>query len=607
MKLYKIYFDSFKSLINETLKLNDNCIGIVGINESGKTNILHAIRVLNSDEELTLKCQPKIDKSLNPKLRFCFDLDKKVKSQVNKSLYDWINLNSLVNADEVHFDFKVQYTIEYDIKSEVEKRTFEIIDLNPSKSNLLVIKEDFIDNKHFLLRNEDAIPLTDAMIITKDILDSISNDSSALKEKLVGIIDKVTKLDEKILELNETISANPETAEKNNPILEELKQQKNNSESEIKEIEDIIQKIEIRDKIENLESNLKELNAKVDSQRNSLNQSNKIIHEYTIKPNLNPHEKGVLTKSKNSKKENEIKIDELKNEISATEHELKKLNTPLKDKYTKDFTILTNYVSKIIAEVLEENLPKVIFWEYSDEYILKSETLFKELESKTSLVDISRPLLNLFRVGLGIDSIQELKSKIDIIKSDPSERGRIEDTFNRKINEYIKGVWEDYDQKLKIFVEEHKIRIQFYDPETESASYYNMDERSQGAQTFISFLMTIGAEAESQVINNMILILDEPEIHLHPSGVRYMLNELIKISKLNNIVIYATHSIFMIDRKKYDRHVFLKKSKERTSINPSRKDRVGYFMQEEVLYKAIDIDLTKDFKTTNVFNFVFGF
>jgi hypothetical protein len=84
-----------------------------------------------------------------------------------------------------------------------------------------------------------------------------------------------------------------------------------------------------------------------------------------------------------------------------------------------------------------------------------------------------------------------------------------------------------------------------------------------------------------------------------------MLQELIKISEKNNIVIYATHSIFMIDRLKYERHVYLKKVNECTSIKPSKKDRIGFFMQEEVLYGAVNVNLYQDFKSTNQYNFVF--
>jgi energy-coupling factor transporter ATP-binding protein EcfA2 len=132
-----------------------------------------------------------------------------------------------------------------------------------------------------------------------------------------------------------------------------------------------------------------------------------------------------------------------------------------------------------------------------------------------------------------------------------------------------------------------------------------MQERSQGCQSFISFLLTVGAEASSKVLINMILLLDEPETHLHPKGVRYMLQELIKIANHGNNVFYATHSIFMIDREKYERHVILTKKNEKTILQPSIKDRIGYFMQEEVLYKALDINLNTDFKTANIFNFVF--
>ncbi len=99
--------------------------------------------------------------------------------------------------------------------------------------------------------------------------------------------------------------------------------------------------------------------------------------------------------------------------------------------------------------------------------------------------------------------------------------------------------------------------------------------------------------------------MDEPESHLHPSGVRFMLKELIKIADAGNIVLFATHSIFMIDREYYDRHIILEKKDEHTLIKPSSQDRIGFFMQEEVLYSTLDIDLNKDFNSTNRYNFVF--
>ncbi|MCK5701010.1 MAG: AAA family ATPase, partial [Cyclobacteriaceae bacterium] len=174
-----------------------------------------------------------------------------------------------------------------------------------------------------------------------------------------------------------------------------------------------------------------------------------------------------------------------------------------------------------------------------------------------------------------------------------------------KLNEFIKRIWINYDQELKISLEENQILIQFYDPKNGGGGYYEMQERSQGCKTFISFLLTVAAEANNNVLKNTILLLDEPETHLHPSGVRYMLNELIKVCKNENKVIFATHSIFMIDQDNYDRHVIVEKTEEKTIIKPSRKNRIGYFMQEEVLYSALNFKPKNDFKFDNQLNFVF--
>jgi hypothetical protein len=83
-----------------------------------------------------------------------------------------------------------------------------------------------------------------------------------------------------------------------------------------------------------------------------------------------------------------------------------------------------------------------------------------------------------------------------------------------------------------------------------------------------------------------------------------MLRELIKAAENQNTVVFATHSVFMIDKENYDRHVIIKKEREQTVIQPSKKDRIGFFMQEEVLYSALDVDLTSEFASRKLFNIV---
>lgn len=62
MNLKKVYFDAYKSLLNVELEINEKCIGFVGINESGKSNVLNAINKLNNDEKLKASDTPKMEK-----------------------------------------------------------------------------------------------------------------------------------------------------------------------------------------------------------------------------------------------------------------------------------------------------------------------------------------------------------------------------------------------------------------------------------------------------------------------------------------------------------------------------------------------------------------
>ncbi|MFZ2205500.1 MAG: AAA family ATPase [Minisyncoccia bacterium] len=328
-------------------------------------------------------------------------------------------------------------------------------------------------------------------------------------------------------------------------------------------------------------------------------------NELKALPTPDELQKVELTNSTQTINDIKLKIKDFENKKVESQKLVDDLKQPLIEKYTKDISELHKHIYGLIQIPLMNFLPKIVYWEHGAKYILQSETLFTELLNKTSLEDISRPLVNVFRIGLYIHTIEELKEKIIEIQIDPGERSRYEATLNEKINKYIKKVWCDYDQDLKISLEKDQIRIQIFDPSKNGASFYNMEDRSQGCKTFLSFLLTIGVEAEHGVIKNTILLLDEPETHLHPSGVRFMLQELIKISEKGNLVIYATHSIFLIDRNKFDRHVILKKEKENTTIKPSNVGRIGYFMQEEVLYGTLDFNLKNDFSSTNEYNFVF--
>jgi len=125
---------------------------------------------------------------------------------------------------------------------------------------------------------------------------------------------------------------------------------------------------------------------------------------------------------------------------------------------------------------------------------------------------------------------------------------------------------------------------------------YSLDRRSDGFKRFVTFLMMISVKAKSDCLSDALIIIDEPDIGLHPSGIQFLREELKKISK-DNIVVIATHSIFMIDKDRIDRHLIVKKEKEETKIIS---DYASKMLDEEVIYKALGYSLFDLLKKRNV-------
>lgn len=632
MKLKKIYFDAFKSLLNKELEITHNCIGFVGINESGKSNVLRAIDVLSGNRKLFLSDTPKMARDKKPSLRFEFELNEDDSKKIKEAIKFWnekycihddsisiqnlslvynvcfntitnleerfFSLNGIKLADDLYFLLPIKSTDLYKIKS---KETYQPI------NNALVIKErDLLADEKQWITYKSIEEINQKIASLEDEIKNSSEssiESPPLQEVSSAEIAALVNTSElPHQDSNSLVAELPSSKQNKQEILKELTEKKLNLESTIGDFNLPLILLDIKNKIaiDDSEISLIESEIKITETR---------LSELKKTPNTTPPEddarKLEIQESTKTLAAIAARKQLLINDIASLQVTMETLREPLINKYTTDITVFNNYFQETFRYVTKDMLPKVAFWQHSKDYILQSQTLFSDILNKSTLNDISRPLLNVFRIGLGTNTIEELKIKIKEIQSIPNERSRLQKTLMNNVNEYIKSVWENYDQELNITLEQNQIRIEIFDPKSKSASYYNMEERSQGCQTFLSFLMTIGAEAMHGVIKNSILLLDEPETHLHPSGVKFMLKELLKIAENGNTVIFATHSIFMIDRENYDRHIILKKEKEQTQIKPANKGRIGFFMQEEVLYHALDINLAKDFDSTNLYNFVF--
>ncbi len=613
MKLEKIYFDAYKSLLKKELIVTNGCIGFVGINESGKSNLLEAISILGNNRNLRISDTPRMAKDYFPKVRYEFKLSHEECSTIINDIVSELDKHSVIKKIFNNKEFTLIYHVEFDKTLNQENRYFTLngITLN---ENVLILRQGKGISEYKVQVTDVFVPLNELTVVKKDLFekhDTYLNNCEKLKEIESSILTHEKELNEILKEITtEPIDQAAPDKEINEVKTESLaivkKRKELQKQKDLKnEIETKIGEFNLLSTISNNKKLLDDAINNIETKEKEIEAVNTQIKELEAIATKNAQQITLLTQHQTSLKNLNAELEKLIKNKQNLEKVIEHQEEPIAEKYTDNINELKSYFSSKLNQKLKSWLPKVVYWEHSDSYILESNTPFKDILDKKSLDELSRPLVNVFRICLGIQTIEDLKNKIVEIQQDESERSRLNDTFNRKFDEFLKEVWSDYDQKIKISLEEHQIRIQFFDPECISASYYSMQERSQGCQTFISFLLTIGAEAKKNVIKDTVLLLDEPETHLHPSGVRYMLKELIKIAENGNNVIFATHSIFMIDRNNFGRHIILTKNKEHTEIQPSTHERIGFFLQEEVLYGALNINLSEDFKSSNQFNFVF--
>jgi predicted ATP-dependent endonuclease of OLD family len=619
MQLVKVVFHAFKSLVNMELNVNPNCMGFVGINESGKSNVLTAIHVLGGERKLTMADTPKMAKT-DPFITYTFRLNNDEFALVQTKCVDLFKQYIPEFADKIVTKDTIDYNVIFRRHENKEYRYFSFPELNISEK-LMILRLDKVINGYQIKTKEGYKNIEDCLIISKESFELQSELEQKLKkisdinELLVQKKDELKVIQDKMNFENKDseISTNDDiddivmtsTGESIPDDVLYLNEEISRLENDISIIYNEIKDYKVPNIINGIEEKTKALDLIIKNEltnKSSLNtelESLKTIQSLTTAQS----EKKTELEAQIKKAENIITIN--KNKIEENVNILTLLRETISEKFTSEKESFIIFILDKMKSFLSSLLPKVVFWEYNEKYLQESVVNLTELLQKKDLVEIPRPLVNIFRIGFEVNSIDDIKEKIKEAQADRNERSRISDQLTDSVNIFLKNIWADYKQEIRITIEENELRVAIFDPEKKHASYYSLIERSQGCRTFISFLLTIGAEANKKVLKNTILLLDEPETHLHPSGVKFMLNELIKISEIEgNIVFYATHSMFMIDRNYFSRNIIVEKKNEISELSYAYSDRIGNFMQEEVLYSALDIEFD-EFNLARDVNFVF--
>lgn len=238
---------------------------------------------------------------------------------------------------------------------------------------------------------------------------------------------------------------------------------------------------------------------------------------------------------------------------------------------------LEEFLQDEFYELFDNNVPEVIFWKYEDKYLIKGKINLEEFKKNTN---ISTPLKNCFAIA-GINA-ENIEGKITSIVGNSTKKSKLTKLLGDKVTEHINKIWKEHKVKIEFDIDNMQLSFHVKDIGDESESY-GVVQRSDGFKHFVSILLNLSAENETGDLKNKLIILDEPEVHLHPSGEKYLRDELLNISK-KNLVMLATHSIFIVDKCSLDRHFSVEKIGVETNAHQIERDNP---FKEEVLYEAL--------------------
>ena len=257
---------------------------------------------------------------------------------------------------------------------------------------------------------------------------------------------------------------------------------------------------------------------------------------------------------------------------------------------------LSDFFASHLSQYFYPKTHKTTLWKPSAKYLMLDEINLSEFSEK--LGESSTPLYNAFKLA-GFKSDSDIQNVIKRLDS-ASRVNDLESRLSTAVTNHIRRIWLNH--AVNIIFEIHNNKISFL-VEDEGVLHKSKttSQRSDGFKQFLSFLLTISAQNTSDQLTDHIIIIDEPETHLHPQAQLNLLDELLSLSNYENgnIVIYATHSPFMIDHKRLHRNIRVhKEANEITKLTSLSEGESSY---AEINYTVFDVP------TTDYHNELYGY
>jgi len=241
----------------------------------------------------------------------------------------------------------------------------------------------------------------------------------------------------------------------------------------------------------------------------------------------------------------------------------------------------------VLGPRVEAALPKVLFWNYDETKLLPPKV---DLDQFCTNPDSCLPLKRMFQLY----RISDIKK--DVAAARAGSSNALPNLLRRvaeRTTEHFHRTWSEYEGiKFSLSMDGPSLVAGIEDV----SNHYELSQRSDGFKRFVTFLLMVSAEDESELLRNTLLLIDEPESGLHPTGARYLMEELIDISK-HNYVVFSTHSIFMVDSRVIKRHLITKKKNEITEAEQVSESNI---QDEEVIFKSLGYSIFSNLKEKNL-------
>jgi len=258
------------------------------------------------------------------------------------------------------------------------------------------------------------------------------------------------------------------------------------------------------------------------------------------------------------------------------------------NEYLEPATIddLSNLANSAIREITKQYRPNALIWKYEEKNLLPNNI---NIDTFASNPNSCTPLKNMFNLS----DIYKIKESIEEAKK--GTENQFQNYLNRianKTTNHFREVWKEY-KHIEFSL---KLNAGQIIPGIKEKNTHDFARRSDGFKRFITFLLIISVNVKTHDLIDSLLLIDEPDISLHPSGAKYLRDELIRISR-TNYVVYSTHSIFMIDSGNISRHIIVKKKNEVTNFETANESNL---VDEEVLYNALGYSIFEILKEKNI-------